>query len=197
MSAAAPPPPSSAGTKPKRRKRKRRNRFGAFLFFYVLVIGGGTLALYVKDVGWNNAWTPVQEWMDEWRAERDAKRRSDPITTLHRPEGNEVIEMAAADTRPAYQQDPRWEQALALGDAGIARFEAAVKAHYDPNAEGDPFRFRAETTEALAQIDEAVELLNAMKEDLAGNRSAEVAIERELKRYGKSLDSLGNKANRR
>ena len=58
-------------------------------------------------------------------------------------------------------------------------------------------RARAETTEALAQIDEAVELLNAMKEDLAGNRSAEVAIERELKRYGKSLDSLGNKANRR
>jgi len=105
--------------------------------------------------------------------------------------------MEELDLRPLHQKDPRWNKALDLGDAGVAQFDAAVKKHYDPKGEGDPFWFRSEQTSALEKIDTAVALLQEMREDLGDNETAANAIDRELRRYEKTLGSLGPKTHRR
>jgi len=168
------------------------------VLFFLVVIAGGTLGLYVHDVGWDQAWAPAQQWIDDYQAGREARRLAEAGKTVNSTDPTKrVVEMSEMDLRPLYQQDPRWDKALTMGDEGVAQFEAAVKVHYDPNAEGDPFRFRAETTEALEKIDKAVAMLQQMQEDLADNKSAQVAIDVELRRYEKTLGSLGPKAHRR
>ncbi len=208
MASKTPPPPAGKQAAPeakkngKRKPKRKRAGCGVFLFL-LLIFGGGGLGYYVYDAGsLKAAWQPVQDHIDTYQAGIEAERqleldeeRGYRTSTDNGPE--RVIEMEELDLRPLYQQDPRWNQALELGDAGVAQFEAAVKKHYDPNGEGDPFWFRSEQTAALEKLDTAVDLLQEMREDLGDNENAANAIDRELRRYEKTLGSLGPKTHRR
>jgi hypothetical protein len=208
MASKTPPPPagkpSAPGAKKNGKRKPKRKRAGCGVFlFLLLVIGGSGLGYYVYDAGSvKAAWQPVQEYIDDFQAFRDNQRqekldkeRGYPASTDTGPE--RVIEMEELDMRPLHQQDPRWNQALKLGNEGVAQFEAAVEKHYDPKGDGDPFWFRAEQTSALEKIDRAVELLREMREDLGDNETAANAIDRELRHYEKTLGSLGPKSHRR
>lgn len=202
-----PTPPASKSSKPgnskggKKKRPRRRAGCGVFLFL-LLIGGGGGLGYYVYHVGWNQAWQPVQDMIDDYEAGREARRqrkleeeRGVPAYTNNGPE--RVIDMEELDLRPLHEQDPRWNEALIMGDEGVAQFNAAVKKHYDPKGDGDPFWFRSEQTASLEKIDKAVALLQQMKEDLGDNENAANAIDRELRRYEKTLGSLGPKTHRR
>jgi hypothetical protein len=208
MASKTPPPPAgktpTPGAKKNGKKRPKRKRAGCGVFlFLLLVIGGGGFGYYVYDAGSvKAAWQPVQDFIDDYQAGREARRQREldqergySTSTDNGPE--RVIEMEELDLRPLHQKDPRWKQALELGDAGVAQFDAAVKKHYDPKGEGDPFWFRSEQTSALEKIDQAVEILRDMREDLGDNETAANAIDRELRRYEKTLGSLGPKTHRR
>ncbi len=164
--------------RPQRRKR-RASSGGAFLG--LLMAAGMVFLWYGTELGWEELarklFQPEQKEEEVWTP----------------PSGGRVVEGEDFDYSPEWERDERWARAIKNGEAGCTLMKEAADRHYNSD-EGDPFRFRAETTEASRMLELAVEDLAGLAKTFAKSDAARLEIGKLQRRYGEILEDRGPKA---
>lgn len=169
--------------KPERRRpqRQKRRASGGGVFLGLLMAAGMVFLWYGTELGWQEfarkLFQPEQKEEEVWEP----------------PSGGRVVEGEDFDYSPEWERDKRWARALENGEAGRTLMKEAVDRHYNSD-EGDPFRFRAETSEASKMLQSAMEDLDGLAVTFAKSDAAQVEIGKLQRRYGKILEDRGPKA---
>lgn len=165
----------------QRPQRRKRRASGGGVFLGLLMAAGMVFLWYGTELGWEELarklFQPEQKEEEIWAP----------------PSGGRVVEGEDFDYSPEWERDERWSRAMESGEAGRTLMKEAVDRHYNSD-QGDPFRFRSETTEASRMLETAMEDLDGLAKTFAKNDAAQVEIGKLQRRYGKILEDRGPKA---
>ena len=176
---------SKSPTRTRKRKKPRGGGCLGNLFFLLIGLAAGGAGLYLYQNGFEQA---LQNWKALWVKEPEPVVRN-PST------GGRVVEATPMDLRPLHEQDPRWEAAIQSGEEGLLLYALATKEHFGDH--GDPFLFRSRMADATEMLTLALEGLRSLREDLSHNKIAAMEIDKMIRHYSGSLDTMAPKAHRR
>jgi hypothetical protein len=173
-----------------RRRRRPSGRGSTWLGRILFLLGGivGTLFyLEVREVGFEAAVHNLQAYV--------VGQREESISLQKPLSGGRVVEAVDADTRPIHQQDIRWEAAIVLAEEGAKQRTDALFEHYE--GAGDPFLLREQSRQAFDKLSKALLDLHAMREEYSHSPSSRIALDFQIARFEKIVESMNEKNHRR